>query len=115
MSRRNVRFALEDMREYASAAREFSDGLTRASLGQDRMRLFAILHAIEVLGEAAGRVPGEVRARHAHVPWTAIVGMRNRLIHGYDAVDLDLLWLVVDERIPKLIADLDSVLQQESR
>lgn len=61
-------------------------------------------------GEAAGRVPEEVRTRHTDIPWRQIVGMRNRLTHGYDAVDLDILWEVIAKDLPPLVQRLEAIL-----
>ena len=58
----------------------------------------------------AGRVPAEARAHHPDIPWPEIVGLRNRLIHGYDSVDLDILWQIVTEDMP-LIATLEKALE----
>ena len=74
------------------------------------MRLDALLYEIVVLGEAARRLSPETRAAHPDVPWREIIGMRNRLIHGYAAVDRDIIWTVVTEDLPSLIASLQSSL-----
>jgi uncharacterized protein with HEPN domain len=67
-----------------------------------RMLLLAIVRAIEVIGEAASRVSTETRVAAPSIPWTAIVSMRNRLIHGYFDIDADLVWKTVTEEIPEL-------------
>jgi uncharacterized protein with HEPN domain len=66
-----------------------------------------------VLGEAAKRLSPELRARHPDIPWRAIAGMRDRLVHGYDDVDLDLVWKTVSEDLPALIARLDRLAPRE--
>lgn len=71
------------MIEAAGAVGRFMAGRSRADLDQDQMLLFAVVRAIEVLGEAASKISPETRAAVPSVPWGAIVGMRNRLIHGY--------------------------------
>lgn len=60
------------------------------------------------MGEAAGRVSKEERSRHPDIPWAQIVGLRNRLIHGYDSVDMDILWAITTKDLPTLIAALQS-------
>jgi uncharacterized protein with HEPN domain len=64
------------------------------------MLLFAILRAIEVIGEAASKVTDETRAASPGVPWTSIIGMKNRLIHGYFDIDSDVVWKTVTEEMP---------------
>ncbi|NIV30544.1 MAG: DUF86 domain-containing protein, partial [Anaerolineae bacterium] len=65
---------------------------------------------LEIVGEAANRVPRGVRARHPEIPWSQIEALRNRLIHGYNAVDLDILWQIVVHDLPPLAAALESIL-----
>ena len=66
---------------------------------------------LEIVGEAASRVPAEERTRHPDIPWPEIVGLRNRLIHGYDSVDFDILWQIVTHDLPPLIAALEKALE----
>jgi uncharacterized protein with HEPN domain len=67
----------------------------RADLDQDRMLELALVRLMEIIGEAAGRVTPETRAQLPNLPWSDIVAMRNRLIHGYDSVDPDILWTTI--------------------
>ncbi len=72
------------------------------------------LHLVTVLGEAANRVSAPGRARHPGIPWRQIVNMRHRLIHGYDMVDLDVLWKTVEADLPALIDALRSTLDRDN-
>lgn len=67
------------------------------------MLLFALAHAIEILGEAASKVSPEARAAAPQVPWAAIVGMRNRLIHGYFDINTTIVWKTATVEIPELV------------
>ncbi len=67
------------------------------------------MRLLEIIGKAATRVGVATRTRNPAIPWFQVVGMRNRLIHGYDVVDLDVLWQTVTEDIPQLVRDLESV------
>ena len=64
----------------------------------------------QIVGEAASRVSEETRIRHPQIPWTQIVALRNRLIHGYDTVDLEILWQIVRNDMPPLVAELGTML-----
>ncbi len=86
-----------------------AQGRQRADLDSDRLLELALLHLITMLGEAANRVPKEAQAQYPEVAWPMIVGMRNRLIHGYDEIDFDILWQTVVEDLPPLIAVLEKV------
>jgi uncharacterized protein with HEPN domain len=79
-------------------------------LDTDRTLELALTRLVEIVGEALTRVPEEVRHRHAGIPWRAIVGMRNRLIHGNDRVDRQILWTVITDDLPRLVERLQAIL-----
>ena len=81
-------------------------------MDRDRLLELALVRLLEIVGEAASRVPGEDCARYPEIPWPQIVSLRNRLIHGYDAVDLDILWQITEYDLPPLIAALEIILDQ---
>ncbi len=94
------------MVSHAREAMSLLSARTREDLDRDRVLQLAVVRLVEIVGEAARRVPEDERRRHPQVPWRAIVGMRDHLIHGYHAVDLDILWAVVREDLPTLVRDL---------
>jgi uncharacterized protein with HEPN domain len=114
MSRHDPILRVMHMRDHAREAIEMTEGRNRDDLDQDRMLNLALVRLIEVIGEAAARVPLAFRERYPDVPWQQIVGMRNRLIHGYDAVDFDILWTIIQDDLPNLLGQLEDVLTQES-
>jgi uncharacterized protein with HEPN domain len=97
-------------------AREFTEGLSSAAeLAADRKALYAVIRALEVVGEATKRVPQEIRDRAPGVPWAAMAGMRDRLIHGYREVDPSLVWrtattatVAAEEELRALLAALEA-------
>ena len=99
---------LRHMRDAATDALTFATGKDRAHLATDRMFQFAIVRAVEIIGEAAAHVSEASRTAHPEIPWGNIVGMRNRLVHGYFDVDLNIVWEVLDVHLPPLIANLDA-------
>lgn len=72
---------------------------------------WALLHLIQGLGERASRLLADFRAGHPEFPWTAVIGMRNRIVHGYDDEDPDIMWRVATENIEPVIAALERALQ----
>ncbi len=70
----------------------------------------ALTRLIEIIGEAANRVPAEVQEKYPDLPWMQMIGARNRLIHGYDSVDFDILWAIVIRDLPVVIARLEDIL-----
>jgi uncharacterized protein with HEPN domain len=102
---------LRHMLDHAREAVHFAGGKRRADLDQDRLLTLALTRLLEIIGEAAARVTETTRTRHPQIPWPQITGLRNRLIHGYDQINLDILWQVVSSDLPPLIADLDAILK----
>ena len=70
----------------------------------------ALVRLLEVIGEAAGRIPKEEQESHSEIPWAEITGLRNRLIHGYDSVDMDILWQIIQFDLPPLITALEAII-----
>lgn len=94
------------MLEAALKAAEFSKGHNRSDLDADEKLTLSLVHLLEILGEAAGKVSEDFRGRHPEIPWNRVSGIRNRLIHGYFDVDMDIVWQTVAERLPELIGQL---------
>lgn len=97
---------LRHMVEAAEDALAFIRGRDRRDLDQGRMLALALARAVEIVGEAASHVSTRARGAVPGIPWNAIVGMRNRLVHAYLDVDHDILWTTVTERLPELIRHL---------
>ena len=99
------------MLDAARNAMLFVRGRGRGDLDNDLQLSLALTRLIEIVGEAAKRVSREEQARHPAVPWRAIAGTRDRLIHGYFDVDLDQLWQIVSIDLPVLVPILESALE----
>ena len=107
-SKTSVRF--RHMLDHAREAVAMAKGKTRADLDTDRKLNLSLVRLLEIVGEAAGRIPDEERARYPDIPWPEIVSLRNRLIHGYDSVDIDILWQIITNDLPFLIMQLDKII-----
>ena len=110
MSRRDPAVRLRHVRDHAREALELSAGRARDEVEHDRVLTLALVRLLEIVGEAAGRVPPETRAQLSDVPWPRIIGLRNRLIHEYDAVDFDVLWSILTVWLAPLVTELDAYL-----
>lgn len=101
------------IRHMLDAAREavsYLAGRKRAGLDEDRMLAHSLIRCITIIGEAAATVSPECRSQIPTIPWTDIVGMRNRLVHAYFDINLDLVWDTVVDDLPPLIAELEKVI-----
>jgi uncharacterized protein with HEPN domain len=72
---------------------------------------FAVVRALEIIGEATKRLPYDVREKYADIPWRGMAGMRDRIVHGYDSVDLEIIWDVVKRDIPQIRPHLQQILR----
>jgi uncharacterized protein with HEPN domain len=111
MTRSYVDF-LRDMMIAAQDARSFVDGLTLADLQASKEKQYAVIRALEILGEAAAHIPLDIRERYDDIPWREIVGMRNVVIHAYFGVDESVVWRTVTEELPSLQDRLWQILRE---
>ena len=100
------------MIEAAETACGFVFGRVRSDLESDRMLAFALARAIEIVGEAAGRVSAPTREAAAEIPWGLIVSMRNRLIHAYLDIDREVVWKTAAEELPQLLPRLRALVEK---
>jgi len=110
MTRHDDPTRVRHMLDYANEALELCRTRSRQDLDSDRLLRHALTRVVEVVGEAAAHVSQAFREDHPTMPWAEIVGMRNRLIHGYDQVDLDVLWQIIQADLPSLVVDLRNAL-----
>ena len=104
---------LLDMLLAAREAMTFVDDLTYSEFKRTRMAQLAVLKAIEIVGEAASGVSVDLRNAHPEIPWSGIVGMRNRLVHGYFDINLERVWETVQRDIPRLVSQLEPLAPPE--
>jgi uncharacterized protein with HEPN domain len=93
---------------------EFVEGLDEAQFKENRLVRSAAIHQIMIIGEATKRLSNGFRKKYRSVPWKTMAGMRDRLIHGYDKVDLDLVWYVVTTEVPVLRHELEPLVPDEN-
>jgi uncharacterized protein with HEPN domain len=106
---RQWRLYAGDMIAFATKVKSYTFGLDQAGFVADTRTYDAVLRNLELIGEAATRIPDEVRAAHPKIPWRLIIATRNRLIHGYLGIDNDTLWSIIQDDIPALLAGLQTL------
>ncbi|MDZ4286602.1 MAG: HepT-like ribonuclease domain-containing protein [Prosthecobacter sp.] len=110
MSKHDPRVTLQQLRDIAREAADICQGLTLEQLQADRIRTLALERCFEIVGEAIKRLPDDLRDRYAQHDWRGAAGMRDRIAHGYEWVDHEMLWKAVHERFPGLFATIDQML-----
>lgn len=108
--RSNPTAPLNDILDACEKAIRFSEGMDLVDFARDDRTVFAIVRALEIVGEASKRVPATIRDRYPGIPWRAMAGIRDRLIHDYERVDLEVVWKTVKEDLPKLRVDIHQTL-----
>ncbi|MFO8009116.1 MAG: DUF86 domain-containing protein [Candidatus Brocadiia bacterium] len=93
---------IADILNAAREVEEFTEGMAFDAFVADKKTINAVIRSLEVMGEAAKRIPEEIRQRYPGVPWKQMAGMRDKLIHEYSGVDLQIVWGVVKEELPPL-------------
>ena len=107
----NWRLYIHDMIEFGQRVLNYTEGLNQDDFVADERTYDATLRNIELLGEAAGHIPGYVREAHPEIEWRRIVGARSRLAHGYLGIDVDVVWDIVPTDVPELLPKLKLLLE----
>jgi uncharacterized protein with HEPN domain len=107
MSRHDDAARLAHMLDHAREAVALTRTTTFAEFQENRVLNLAVVRLLEIVGEAAARVGSDTRDRFPHVPWPQIIALRNRLIHGYESVDLSIVWQILRVDLPSLIREIE--------
>lgn len=97
------------MLDHAREAMALAQGKTRQDLDDDRTFELAQTRLLEIIGEAADRIPIEFQMEHPEIEWGQIISFRNRLIHGYDSIDFDIIWSIIQSDLPELVGKLEKI------
>jgi len=111
--RRDDSIRFRHMLDAAKEVMSFAKNKTRKDLDNDRMLTLSLVKSIEIIGEAASKVTDETKKRFPEIPWTNMIAMRNRLIHAYFDIDLDVLWGTIVDDLPPFIEDLEKIISSE--
>src|SRR5690242_15869480 len=106
MTQHDPAVSLAQMLDSARKALEIRGTRTRTELELDELRMLALARVLEVMGEAARRLPTEFHAQHPEIPWAGIIGLRNILSHAYDRISSDLFWQILSKDLPATVPKL---------
>ncbi len=110
-TKREYRDFLEDILENAQKAQRFIEGIHFKDFKKNEEKIFAVVRALELIGEAALHIPKSIRSKGPNVPWTEMSGMRNKLAHEYFGVDLKVVWKTMKKDLPPLIEEIKRIIK----
>lgn len=113
MSKRADRDFASDIREAIRRILAYTAGMTEAAFMADLRTQDAVMHNLEIMGEATKNLTEEFRDKYAHIPWKSMAAMRDRLIHHSFGVNLDILWQIVDTELADVALALDEIVIDE--
>jgi uncharacterized protein with HEPN domain len=111
MTQRDVRDYIQDIADSTENVPGFVKGLSFTRFRSDLKTIYAVVKGLEVIGEATKRIPADFRRRYPRVPWSEMAKMRDKLVHDYFGIDLDVVWKTIREDIPRLRPLIKSVLK----
>jgi uncharacterized protein with HEPN domain len=106
--------AFLDVVNFARRIVELTSMWTYESFESDELKQLSVLHLFTLLGESVRRLPDDFQLAHPGIPWARIVGMRNKLIHDYDDVDLELVWTTAMDVVPGFLATMEAIGRQQN-
>jgi uncharacterized protein with HEPN domain len=108
---RDYRVYLEDILEAAAKIREYTKELSQSKFSADSKTVDAVARNLEIIGEAVKHVPDEVRSKYPEAEWKRIAGLRDILVHEYFGIDLEIIWDIVQNKLPVLEKQIQRVVE----
>jgi uncharacterized protein with HEPN domain len=112
-ARRKWHFRIEHILDAIAKIQRYTAGMSEDAFAADRLVVDAVERNFTIIGEAARQIPVEIQAKHPEIPWARVQGMRNILVHEYDAVRLDVVWRTIQNNLPPLVEPLQKLVREE--
>lgn len=112
-NRRDINYII-DIREAIDNIGEYAKGLDYDDFIKDKKTRDAVVHNIEIIGEATKNLSDFLRERYSQIPWKSMAGVRDRLAHGYFDVNYEIVWNIIEQELPKLLTHINEILTQET-
>ena len=109
MTKRNQKFYLQDILDSISKIEEYTKNLSSEEFFNNPMVIDAVVRNLEIIGEATKNLSGETKSHYPDIPWKEMAGMRDKIIHEYFGVDLDIIWRTIKYRLPQLKKQLTNI------
>ena len=115
MSKRDWKLFLEDILESIELIRSYISGMTYEDFKKDRKTIDAVVRNLEIIGEAARNIPDNIKAEHTDIDWKGMIGLRNRIAHGYFGISLGIVWNIIKNELPSLKVKIKQILETEGK
>jgi len=109
MSKRSLELLIEDLWESIEKIERYTEGMTQDNFESDEKTTDAVVRNLEIIGEAAGRLPQDFTDRNSEIEWVKIIGLRNRIVHEYFGVDLQIIWQILKKDLPAFKVSLKKI------
>lgn len=109
MSKRPVELLLNDMLDSIDRIEQYTEGMSFESFSNDQKTIDAVARNLQIIGEAASRLPEEFKEKHSNLEWHKIVGLRHRIVHDYFGMDIEIIWQILAKDLPGLRQNLSRI------
>lgn len=106
---------LRDMLENTNRAIQFTEGMDFETFRKDEKTVYAVIRAVEIIGEATRNIPDDIRVKYPEIPWRDAADMRNKLVHRYFGINLEVIWQTLSEDLPMLANELQEIIRREEQ
>lgn len=113
MSKRDASLLLQDILDCIKNIEGYTEGLEQEAFKKDRKTIDAVVRNLEIIGEAANTLPTPYQESHGEIKWPQIIGLRNRIVHEYFDVDLDIIWFIIENELAPLKGKIEKLLAGE--